>query len=136
MNLKKEKHDCFDPQGVIAHDYFYILFIPLVQLRHVYHARYLVHVNAQLPQIDLGQLNLLHELLVRRGDIVEGEDAPAETEEEERAEGNEGPEGELRTRKEQKLVACGQDSGVWFLGVSDVDVPLGRFLVGREVGGG
>lgn len=32
---------------------------------------------------------------MRRGDIVESEDAPAETEEEERAEGNEGPEGEL-----------------------------------------
>jgi hypothetical protein len=55
----------------------------------------LVHVNAKLPEVDLGQLNLLHQLLVRRGNIVEGKDAPAETEEEECAERNEGPEGEL-----------------------------------------
>lgn len=70
---------------------------------------------------------------MRRGDIVEGEDAPAETEEEERAEGNEGPEGELRTSKEQMLVAWTRLGGLVF-GVSDV--PLGRFLVGREEGGG
>lgn len=40
----------------------------------------LIHVNTKLPQVDLCHLNLLHQLLVRRGNIVEREDAPAETE--------------------------------------------------------
>ena len=55
----------------------------------------LVHVNTKLPQVDLCHLNLLHQLLVRHGNIVERKDAPAETEEEHSAERNEGPEGEL-----------------------------------------
>lgn len=55
----------------------------------------LVDINTQLPQIRLGQINLLHKFLVRGGDVVEGEDAPTQTEEQECAEGHEGPEGEL-----------------------------------------
>lgn len=54
----------------------------------------LIDVNAKLPQVDLCHLNLLHQLLVRRGNIVERKDAPAETEEEQSAERNESPEGE------------------------------------------
>jgi len=38
---------------------------------------------------------LLHELLVRVGYVVEGEDSPAELEEKVCAEGDEGPEGQL-----------------------------------------
>lgn len=55
----------------------------------------LINVNTELPQVNLCQLNLLHQLLVRRGNIVEREDAPAETEEQQSAERNEGPEGKL-----------------------------------------
>lgn len=44
--------------------------------------QHLVNVDTQLPQIHLGQINLLHQLLVRGRDVVESEDAPAETEEE------------------------------------------------------
>lgn len=55
----------------------------------------LIHVNTKLPQVDLCHLNLRHQLLVRRGNIVEREDTPAETEEEQSAERNEGPEGKL-----------------------------------------
>ena len=58
----------------------------------------LVHINAKSPQVRLGQFDLLHELLVRLGHVVEGEDAPAEAEEEECAERNEGPEGKLNYR--------------------------------------
>lgn len=69
---------------------FYVLFQPGRQ--------HLVNVNAQPPQIRLGHINLLHQLLVRGGDVVEGEDAPAEAEEEHSAKGDEGPEGELFAR--------------------------------------
>jgi hypothetical protein len=55
----------------------------------------LVDIHAQLPQVGLGLVDLSHKLLVRFGNIVKGEDTPAETEEEESAEGDEGPEGKL-----------------------------------------
>jgi hypothetical protein len=64
--------------------------------RRVTTASRLVDVNTQLPQLNLGLGDLSHELLVRIGDVVEGEDAEAEAEEEECAERDEGPEGELR----------------------------------------
>lgn len=41
-------------------------------------------------------LYLLHQFVVGFGHIVKGEDAPAELEEQEAAEGDEGPEGELQ----------------------------------------
>jgi hypothetical protein len=47
--------------------------------------------NQILPRLQYLRLNLL----VRLGDIVEREDAPAELEEQVCAEGNESPEGEL-----------------------------------------
>lgn len=56
----------------------------------------LVNGDAKVAQVSLGLLDLSHELLVRLRHVVEGNDAPAETEEEEGAKGNEGPEGELR----------------------------------------
>lgn len=55
-----------------------------------------VNVDTQLAQVDLGHVNLLHELLVRVGHVVEGEDAEAEAEEEDGAKGDEGPKGELK----------------------------------------
>lgn len=55
----------------------------------------LVDINAQRPQVDLGLVNLRHQLLMRSRNIVEREDAEAESEEEVCAEGNEDPEGEL-----------------------------------------
>lgn len=64
--------------------------------------RNLVDIDAELAQVNLGLVNLSHELLVRVGNVVEGQDAPAETEEGDSAEGNEGPEGELDTA----LVRC------------------------------
>lgn len=96
VRLNCERTTCIDPT-VILHTIIFTFCLSLFQLRHVCHD--LVHVNAKLPKIDLGQLNLLHQLLVRCGNIVESEDAPAKTEEEERAEGNEGPEWELLVQK-------------------------------------
>ena len=55
----------------------------------------LVDVDTQLAQILLGQVNLLHQLLVRLGNVVEGQNAPAQTEEERGAEGDESPEWKL-----------------------------------------
>lgn len=54
----------------------------------------LIHGDAQLPQLPLGDLYLAHELVVRLGDVVEGQDAPAEADEQVGAEGDEGPEGQ------------------------------------------
>lgn len=54
----------------------------------------LVHRDAQLPQLPLGDLDLAHELFVGLGDVVEGQDAPAEADEQVGAEGDEGPEGQ------------------------------------------
>lgn len=59
----------------------------------------LVDSNAELSELNLGLLNLRRELLVCVGDVVEGKDAEAETEEEVCAERNEGPEGELQCRQ-------------------------------------
>jgi hypothetical protein len=55
----------------------------------------LVHIHTQCPEILLGELDLGHQLLVSLGNIVEGENAPAETEEEKSAKGDESPEREL-----------------------------------------
>lgn len=60
--------------------------------------RQLVDSDAELSQLDLGLLNLRRELLVRVGNVVEGEDAEAESEEEVCAKGHECPEGELLQR--------------------------------------
>lgn len=54
----------------------------------------LIHGDPQLPQLPLGDLDLAHELVVRLGDVVEGQDAPAEADEQVGAEGDEGPEGQ------------------------------------------
>lgn len=54
-------------------------------------------------------LYLLHQFVVGFGHIVKGEDAPAELEEQEAAEGDEGPEGELSDT--EMLVYCG--TAVW-----------------------
>lgn len=55
----------------------------------------LVDVDATRAQVFLRQLDLGHDLLVRLGHVVEGQHAPAETEEQVGAEGDEQPEGEL-----------------------------------------
>lgn len=57
--------------------------------------RSLVDINTELAQVRLGQVNLLHQLLVRLGDVVEGQDAPAQAEEEQGTEADEGPEWQL-----------------------------------------
>lgn len=54
---------------------------------------YSVDIDAELSQISLGQVDFLHELLVRLRNVVESKNAPAETEEEDGTEGDEGPEG-------------------------------------------
>lgn len=64
------------------------------------HADQSVYVDAQRPQLDLCLRNLAHQLLVRVGNIVESQHAPAEAEEEECAEGDEEPEGELEKVRE------------------------------------
>lgn len=85
----------------------------------------LVDSDAHLSQFGLGLVNLGHELLVRLRHVVEGEDAPAEAEEEECAEGDEGPEGEL-------LCALDRERGKFESG----NVRRGRFAPGSEEGGG
>lgn len=66
----------------------------------------LVHRDAQLPQLDLGGLDLAHELLMGGGDVVEGQHAPAEEDEEVGAEGDEGPEGKLLESREVSHSVC------------------------------
>lgn len=56
---------------------------------------YLVDIDTELAQVDLGSFNLVHQLLVRLGNIVKGKNAEAETEEKKSAKGNESPEGKL-----------------------------------------
>jgi hypothetical protein len=55
----------------------------------------LVDVDAKRAQVFLRQINLGHDLLVRLGNVVEGQNAPAETEEQVSAERDEKPEREL-----------------------------------------
>lgn len=55
----------------------------------------LVDIDTEVSEVSLGEIDFGHELLVSIGDVVEGHDAEAETEEQQRAEGDEGPEGEL-----------------------------------------
>lgn len=53
----------------------------------------LIHLNASLPQIRPGQINLCHQLLVRLRHIVECQNTPSQLEHEVCAERNKGPEG-------------------------------------------
>lgn len=55
----------------------------------------LIDIDTELSEINLGQVNFLHKFLVRRGNIIECEDTPTETEKKESAEGDESPEGKL-----------------------------------------
>ena len=50
-----------------------------------------IHADAQLSEFDLGLFDLAHQLFVGRRHVVEGQDAPAESEEEVGSEANEGP---------------------------------------------
>lgn len=86
----------------------------------------LVDSDTHLSQFGLGLVNLSHELLVRLWHVVEGEDAPAEAEEEECAEGDEGPEGELWFALDWEVPV------IW--GVRNVR--RGRSAPGSEEGGG
>lgn len=97
-----QKDYVYESHSDLAHHYFFFskhIVYPspncATYISHSAHETSSVHINAQLPQIDLGHFNLLHQLLVRIRNVVECEDAPAEAEEEERTKGNEGPEGEL-----------------------------------------
>ena len=58
-----------------------------------------IHLNTLLLEFHFRLIDLFHKLLVCIGHVVEGEDAVAEFEEEEGAEGDEGPEGQLYTFK-------------------------------------
>lgn len=55
----------------------------------------LIHIHTQFAQVDLGEFDLLHELLVCGRNIIESEDAVTKAEEEEGSKGDEGPKGEL-----------------------------------------
>lgn len=73
--------------GVLCHLHSRLPFCPCLSAP-------LIHGDAQLPQLPLGDLDLAHELVVGLGDVVEGQDAPAEADEQVGAEGDEGPEGQ------------------------------------------
>ena len=53
----------------------------------------LVDVDALFPEIGPRLVNFAHQFVVCIGHVVEGEDAPAQLEEEVRAKGYNGPEG-------------------------------------------
>lgn len=59
---------------------------------------HLIHTNTLGLQIRPRSLNLPHQFLVSLRHIIKSEDAISEFEKEVRAEGNEGPEGELWKR--------------------------------------
>jgi hypothetical protein len=68
------------------------------------HRPHLVDINTKLPQILLGHLDLLDDLLVRFRYVVEGQDSPAQADEHVGAEGDDEPEGKLgRARVSQKV---------------------------------
>lgn len=95
----------------------------------------LVDSDAQLPQLRLGRLDLAHELFVRLGDVVEGQDAPAQPGQEVRAEGDEGPEGQ--DRDDLGLDGGGEGDQAEVEGEVDLDGRDDRVRhLGRSVPGG
>lgn len=64
--------------------------------RHAPRCDPLIYRDASLPEIRLCLINLLHELLMRFRYVIEGEYAVAKLEQEECAEGDDGPERKLR----------------------------------------
>jgi hypothetical protein len=56
-----------------------------------------IHLDTLLLEFHFRLIDLFHELLVRIWHVVEGDDAVAEFEKEEGAEGDEGPEWQLHT---------------------------------------
>lgn len=95
---------------------------------------YSVDIDAELSQISLGQVDFLHELLVRLRNVVESKNAPAETEEEDGTEGDEGPEGKLDgLTKSQR----GSSEKVFeFLPPQTSDVPRGESAAAPEEAAG
>jgi hypothetical protein len=85
---------------------------PHVQIAqiHLLPSLLLINIHPLRPQILLGHLNLLHQLGIRIGRVAEGQHAPAEAEEQPRAEGDEEPEGELYTL----VNTCCQPISVYF----------------------
>lgn len=69
------------------------LFVSIISLASPRNA--LVHAHAEGTEVLLRQVDLSHELLVSLGNVVEGQNAEAETEEQESAERDESPEWEL-----------------------------------------
>jgi len=68
-----------------------------------------IHRNIPLPEIHLCLIDLLHELVVCFRHIVEGEDAVAELEEEECAEGDDGPDWQLQRPSVTGAVSCSSE---------------------------
>jgi len=92
MHISAIEHDGRKRFFVISYT---LLRIYKVRLSPSGSARNLVHIHPLAPQVLSRHVNLLHQLCVRGGDIVEREDAVAELKEEICAEGDEGPEWEL-----------------------------------------
>jgi hypothetical protein len=80
--------DCFD----MTSGYYILSFLAPVQCISSRVLGYLVNLHTLSPQISPRQINLLHELCVCLGDIVECEYAEPEFEEQVGTEGDEGPE--------------------------------------------
>lgn len=83
----------------------------------------LVDIDAELAQIDLGNLNLLHQLLMRLRHVIECEDTPAEAEQQRRAEADEQPQGKLQSWLAGQAVAVHG---------SEEHVPRGRPFLGTR----
>lgn len=81
--------------------------LPMLSVRHIsshrslsesqcpLHHHSIIDLHPLQPQLALRNVDLAHQLRVGLGHVVEGQHAVAELEEQEGAEGNEGPEGEL-----------------------------------------
>lgn len=89
-------------------------------------ARRLVHTHAESAQVRAGQLNLLDQLLVRLGAVVESHDAPAEAGQDVRAEDDDEPEGELRRDCQWELSISVKRGGVRTTGTISVWMMAGR----------
>lgn len=88
-------HHSFSPTASSSILYLAVSYVIRIVFRKTW---YLVDVDTELAEVDLGGLDLVHQLLVRLRHVVKGKNAEAETEQKKGAERNEGPERKLFSR--------------------------------------
>ena len=93
----------------------------------------LVDIDAELAQIDLGNLNLLHQLLMRLRHVIECEDTPAEAEQQRGAKADEQPQGKLQSWLAAQPVAVHGAKNTYH--GDDLFLELGRYGENAKVQG-